>query len=551
MESIGKLLSTTKVLEELYLSWNKIRGVGALCIVQAIRKQPSLRVLDLSWNSLASSDNRAVVIALADSVSNNHILEHFDISNNQFDVEDMGVLAKGMIGNHTLIGLHVSGNQGSVDAKGFIVPDSSGVQIQSQHKFCSIYKFEISEDNFPAHLWPYAERSCWYCGGWSEFQFTWTPAAVNVEIKPGEKVYLNLSIDDWKGDAMIQMDDKSYVLYRVLPPGKTQYFISVINPNDPTTQTRRFMRKDKHSSRLLRRPGDAITFGHLQRANYIEMPRTESRYPCDSTFPRRDEKNSMKKRKWELKKSQFAPRLRESQSRSFTHGEGFYAKAFAADWKLCKADRVVKNTDQRQSLENVCLKYFPKIVRIYQKYCGKSIVLKKSANSGPPDVASISWNGFVEFLNDCALIDDKCHMSAMENIFLAANLEVTTEAKELDNPDRSLTRFEFLECIFRIAIAKNTGKSDGSLAQAMEMLMKESILPHCDTETDEFRLEYIYHEEMDELLTENVVMVRRYRQSATRLTHFQLRDIYDTHMGRNCKAGDRKGMSILEALELL
>ena len=42
---------------------------------------------------------------------------------------------------------------------------------------------------------------------------------------------------------------------------------------------------------------------------------------------------------------------------------------------------------------------------------------------------------------------------------------------------------------------------------AFEKLMTDVILPQCKPEADEFRMKYLYQEEMDEFLAENVVEV--------------------------------------------
>ena len=165
---------------------------------------------------------------------------------------------------------------------------------------------------------------------------------------------------------------------------------------------------------------------------------------------------------------------------------------------------------------------------LYRTYCNRGVPSRATAM----DTISISWAGFLEFINDSKLVDEtseRCKMSDMDNVFVAANLEVTEEAKQQDNPDRSLTRFEFLECIIRIAINKYaTGKSKISLvstsvrchectldavcetpAQAFEKLMQEHLVPMTPQDSNEFRTNYLYTEAVSDCLVEYVVMVRR------------------------------------------
>ena len=104
MLAIAKLLEESAKIEELYLSWNKIRGIGAQRIVEAIGFHNSLRVLDLSWNSLNSCAHHAVATALATALANNKVLMHLDLSNNGLDVDDCAILANALVANHTILG---------------------------------------------------------------------------------------------------------------------------------------------------------------------------------------------------------------------------------------------------------------------------------------------------------------------------------------------------------------------------------------------------------------------------------------------------------------
>ncbi|KAG6622549.1 NLRC3 protein [Phytophthora cinnamomi] len=125
----------------------------------------------------------------------------------------------------------------------------------------------------------------------------------------------------------------------------------------------------------------------------------------------------------------------------------------------------------------------------------------------------------------------------LENVFVAANLELTQEAKEKDNPDRSLTRFEFLECVIRIAINKyfRTNVCD-TPAKAVDKLMQENVLPVTPEDANEFRSRFLYTEEVSDVFTEHITL---------------LQELYDAQMGKYCKPGEKKGMHLVELLALL
>ena len=101
------------------------------------------------------------------------------------------------------------------------------MHLQAQHKVSSIAQYERyqgTDESAYDHFWHCVDRKCWLCGRWSEYRFVWTPPH---SIDPKAKVQLHLSIDDWVGDSMSPAANETYLLYRMLPPGKTQYFITV------------------------------------------------------------------------------------------------------------------------------------------------------------------------------------------------------------------------------------------------------------------------------------------------------------------------------------
>ncbi|RHZ08275.1 hypothetical protein DYB37_008284 [Aphanomyces astaci] len=397
MLALASMLAENAKVEELYLSWNKIRGLGAQRLVEALGYHTSLRVLDLSWNSLNSCPNNSVAAALATSLTNNKVLVHLDISNNALDSKACGILAAALVANHTVVGYVKS----------------------ALHKHCAIKHFELHQDNQDPNTsldawWPYVDRACWLCGRWSEHRFVWTPSH---KLDAKAKVKLHLSIDDWTGDEMNRSNDM-FVLYRMLPPGKTKYFITVETEVDT----------------------DALV-----------------------------------------------------------------AKAYAVDLKHSKVDRIVRDVDRRRELEAAGAIHYRAITHLYRKYCARGVRVAV-------DQVSVSLSGFNDFLSDCRLIDEsseRCKASDMDNVFVAANLEVTEEAKQQDNPDRSLTRFEFLECVFRIAINKYCNCKPiecESPALALHRIMDEHLMPMVPPDPNDFRTSYLYKEEISDCFLEYVVL---------------------------------------------
>ncbi|DAZ92574.1 TPA: hypothetical protein N0F65_012804 [Lagenidium giganteum] len=554
MIAIARFLEENAKIEEVYLSWNQLRGVGALKIVESLKFHASLRAVDLSWNSLDSNEllkPRSIVNALADALANNKVLSHLDLSNNHLDMEDCNILARQLEYNHTLVGLHMSGNCGSMDSRGYLIPKQIDSKLVDQHKFYSIALFEetYSESgsgSFPTHLAQVVDKYCWYCGNWSEYRFAWTP---HFEVLSTQSVHLHVSVDDWRGIEMERRDDGSFSSYRVLPPGKTEYFFTVVDKHDTSSVTFHYIKEKRHS-RLHHHPktGRDQIFGDLERINFVRMGRRDGRDPCNSLLPRTC-KNSDRSSKWDINKSVFARRRRESVARSYTDTDPFMQKACAADWRQCKVDRFIKDPVRRKDVEITVTKHFRMISSIYRKYCGHNLLTSIAvvsnctpavANQLQNDVISVPWSGYIEFVNDCKILDensDYCRLADLENVFVAANLELTQEAKEKDNPDRSLTRFEFLECVMRIAINKyHRSNICDTPAKAIDKLMQDNILPNCPEDANEFRVKFLYTEEISEIFSENIAL---------------LQEIYSTNMGRYCKPGEKKGMQLVEYLSVM
>lgn len=575
MASIAKFLEENAKIEEIYLSWNQIRGSGALKIVEALKYHSSLRVCDLSWNSLASNDllkPRAIITALADALANNKVLSHLDISSNRLDMEDCAILGRQLESNQTLVGLHLSGNSGSVDSRGFVMPKQPDMTLLDQHKSYSIAVFEetYSESGsgvFPAHLVPLVDRNCWYCGHWTEYRFAWTPIAAhgpfagspdNFEVTSDMVVRLHLSVDDWHGVAMDRRDDGSFTAYRILPPGRTEYFYSVADKTNSSLVSFHFLREKRHTRRL--HPmhhdptaGDGQTFGDLEFVNVVRLGRRDGRDPCNTLVPRSSGKQNERRSNWDINKSVFARRKRESVCRNFVDTDVFVAKACTADWRQCKIDRFVKDPVRRKEVEMCVTRFFREISNVYRRYCGHNVLTSfvalasashKVATQLQNDVTCVPWSGYMEFVSDAKILDeasDYCKAADLENVFVAANLELTQEAKEKDNPDRSLTRFEFLESIIRIAINKyhkstclvdpcavisscpltklsvvSSANICDTPAKAVEKLLLDNVVPIMTEDANDFRTRFLYTEEVNDIFSEHIALVRAMLQPLER-----------------------------------
>ena len=74
--------------------------------------------------------------------------------------------------------------------------------------------------------------NCWICGRWSEVGFKWTPGESGPYCgSEGLRVSVHLAFENWRATPCKHMPGKCdhgyYAAYRVLPPGRHQYYYSV------------------------------------------------------------------------------------------------------------------------------------------------------------------------------------------------------------------------------------------------------------------------------------------------------------------------------------
>ena len=137
------------------------------------------------------------------------------------------------------------------------------------------------------------------------------------------------------------------------------------------------------------------------------------------------------------------------------------------------------------------------MLRIFDYYCACSSATNKSA-------FSISENNFNRFVSDCAIADDStaCTASECSKIFIVCNFETdkTSAANEV-NDDRALMRYEFMECLVRMAVARFRHEIN-DVSECLDRLFDEVILPNIDPsavlDPDIFRRDKFYFQAVDE-----------------------------------------------------
>jgi len=201
-----------------------------------------------------------------------------------------------------------------------------------------------------------------------------------------------------------------------------------------------------------------------------------------------------------LVESVFAERRTQSDGHSFFTTSKITERAFQIDWSRCNSPhfrQLIGKEDNEGLLHadielgeirDAMYENHTIIYTAYTYYC---------AIRDEGDGYAMGLFAFFTFLRDCRLIDNDskfCNSRAYESIFLAANVEEkanTVEQRELNraNDDCSLMRFEFMQCLVRLAIAKYVRDKDAAnripdVSDAVREIMNVDVIPNLPTEAN-------------------------------------------------------------------
>eukprot|EP00058_Branchiostoma_floridae_P028091 XP_002613582.1 hypothetical protein BRAFLDRAFT_119795 [Branchiostoma floridae] len=105
-EHMGNAIAANDSIAHLDLSWNQLRGKGALAICNGLKLNTTLKSLDVSWNGFADEG----ALGFAEALKLNNVLTSLDITNNRITCQGATYLAKGVAENDTLKSLKVGKN---------------------------------------------------------------------------------------------------------------------------------------------------------------------------------------------------------------------------------------------------------------------------------------------------------------------------------------------------------------------------------------------------------------------------------------------------------
>ena len=215
---------------------------------------------------------------------------------------------------------------------------------------------------------------------------------------------------------------------------------------------------------------------------------------------------------WRLETSMFAPRLKEADSRQFLDAESVLAKALACDWRMVlaedrfhkfvrKMDEGVKGgesiDDELEDIRKAFAGRYATVLRLFDYYCACSSILTKAA-------FSISQNSYNLMLQETGIPDETtaCTFDECKKVFIVCNFEADKKSEQSDmNEDKALMRYEFIECLVRMAHARFKKDID-DVSECVDALFDDVVLrnvtPESILDTDDFRRDRLYFEEVED-----------------------------------------------------
>ena len=167
-------------------------------------------------------------------------------------------------------------------------------------------------------------------------------------------------------------------------------------------------------------------------------------------------------------------------------------KCFEADWDEMKALKY--KSSETIDVKSVCRKYYNLLRETYKYEAG---VGTSGRNFGVP------MNQFAASMQDLNMIDKKFQLSDADRFFITVNSSTAIKNNPMV-PKNSLIRFQYLEVMVRVSIAKFYPEPCDTEAAAVEKFFKDHLVPgrehHLAVNAHKWRQDNIWCEPVDNIL---------------------------------------------------
>ena len=244
----------------------------------------------------------------------------------------------------------------------------------------------------------------------------------------------------------------------------------------------------------------------------------------------------------------FAPRLKQADARSYYDDEECRDAMFALDWErastttkfqkvLAKAMKLKATGKLSQDTVDAVTPICPRlhgVIREHYDWLQLSYEFY-SVMGTSTDLSTLQKNQFNDFLGDANVLGKTLKRRETDMIFAAANAEDANDAAVADanddaadakagmndaNPDNALTRYEFIEIVVRLGIAKfcnpKKAATEDQIVDAVDRVLTEHFALNtgegsCTCEIHDkskWRRENLYTKEIDQVLGDNIAALK-------------------------------------------
>eukprot|EP00943_MAST-04B_sp_MAST-4B-sp1_P006355 g6355.t1 len=214
-------------------------------------------------------------------------------------------------------------------------------------------------------------------------------------------------------------------------------------------------------------------------------------------------------KKLDLPTSVFSERANLSDSKGFFDTDEFYERVCEADFHYCPRVRrmVEDNPDDYEKIKAIVADSYRYVREAFRYHVAESA----------SDSFEMSWMDFTTFAKHCKIVDpsEEEHggftFTDLDSIWILVNCHENNDMVK-SHHIRYLSRFEFLEAIIRIAVAKYGTNDAGQprlVSSAVDTLIEANIKQHYKTmDANTFRRLKLYHPRTNKVIADNERSIR-------------------------------------------
>jgi len=223
---------------------------------------------------------------------------------------------------------------------------------------------------------------------------------------------------------------------------------------------------------------------------------------------------------WSLEKSVFLRRKQESDSKDFFDTPKLLERQVEIDWmRVVAKKRFVKLirmsdieiaeghqniNEELEEINQVVMNNYMTIRSAFIYFCAKGSNIGEACFTMKVN----NWNTFCRDVGIMDPLSATCNSGALNAMFLATNYEdgdAMSQREQEENADNALMRFEWIEILVRVSIAKfiQDKHMTDDISTAMEYLCRyhlDTMPPEATLDVNIFRRQRFYNEDMDFLL---------------------------------------------------